>query len=219
MLRPASSDLAFLAHLGLKQVCDLRSPEEVASGPDHLPQNPVPEYHHIPVQAGSQTRQRINALLFNTQSLDDLMIEAYTGVMIGQNGPVFGQVLRAIADPARLPLAVHCTVGKDRTGVAIALLLALLDVPDEVIIADYSLSNLYYDSARDFVASQFRQPQAFLFALQVDDFQPLISAPPQTMRRTLNYIRETYGSVENYLRQQAELNSDVIDSLKTNLLT
>src|SRR5512144_2600872 len=36
------------------------------------------------------------------------------------------------------PAVFHCAAGKDRTGVISAILLALLDVPDEVIVADYA---------------------------------------------------------------------------------
>jgi protein tyrosine/serine phosphatase len=40
---------------------------------------------------------------------------------------------------------VHCAAGQDRTGIVIALVLAALGVPDELIGADYSLSSLYLD--------------------------------------------------------------------------
>ncbi len=41
---------------------------------------------------------------------------------------------------------VHCTAGKDRTGLAVALLLLALGVPEETVIADYTLSNQAYSS-------------------------------------------------------------------------
>jgi protein-tyrosine phosphatase len=40
-----------------------------------------------------------------------------------------------------VPILVHCAAGKDRTGIAIALLLATLDVPHETIVEDYLLTN------------------------------------------------------------------------------
>jgi protein-tyrosine phosphatase len=45
--------------------------------------------------------------------------------------------------PGGLPALVHCAAGKDRTGIVIALMLAVLGVPDELIGADYSLSSVY----------------------------------------------------------------------------
>jgi protein-tyrosine phosphatase len=211
------ADLDYLSQLGLKLVCDLRTTKEVDADPDRLPQ-PAPIYQHLPVDAGEQTRDRMQALLFQPQVLDNLVREGYTRTMIDRNGPVFGAMLRALADPVNLPAAIHCTAGKDRTGVTIALLLAALGVPDDIIIADYTLSNHYYSAFRSFMASKFKQPQAFLLGLHVDDLQPLLSAPAAVMQYTLGYIRQHYGSIEQYLEQQAGVNAAVIAALRTHLL-
>jgi protein-tyrosine phosphatase len=53
--------------------------------------------------------------------------------------------VRALCAPGALPALVHCAAGQDRTGVVIALVLAVLGVPDELIGADYSLSSVYLD--------------------------------------------------------------------------
>lgn len=50
------------------------------------------------------------------------------------------EILAILTDPASYPVAIHCSGGKDRTGIVVALLLALLGVCDEDIGADYALS-------------------------------------------------------------------------------
>ena len=40
-----------------------------------------------------------------------------------------------------VPLVVHCAAGKDRTGVAVAVLLRALDVSEDTAIEDYLLTN------------------------------------------------------------------------------
>lgn len=212
------ADLDYLQHLGVRLVCDLRTPDERDDDPDRLPQNPAPAYRPLPVEAGEQTRERLRALLLNPRNLQALMNEMYTRYMVDENGAVYGAILRALADPANLPAIIHCTAGKDRAGLTSALLLAVLGVPDDLIVADYSLSNRYYDTFRTFIAGKFKQPQAFLFGLNIDDFQPLLTANPQTLRLTLDYIREHYGSVEGYLEQKAGVDADIIAALKVNLL-
>ena len=214
-----AADLDYLQHLGVRLVCDLRMDEERTADADRLPQNPAPQYRLLPVEAGEQTRKRMRVLLLNPRDMSILVGEMYTVYLVERNAPVYGEVLRALADPANLPALIHCTAGKDRAGLTSALLLALLGVSDDLIVADYSLSNRYYEVFRSFIASKFKQPQAFLFGLNIDDFQPLLTANPQTLRLTLDYIREYYGSVEGYLEQKAGVDADIIAALKANLLS
>jgi hypothetical protein len=48
--------------------------------------------------------------------------------------------MRVVATPERHPVLIHCTHGKDRTGLVVALILACAGVPDEAIVADYVAS-------------------------------------------------------------------------------
>lgn len=212
------ADLQLLTDLNIRLVCDLRTVDEVISGPDRLPVNMAPVYRHLPVDTGAQTSRQMRAVLLNPSNLQAVMDEAYTYHMIEQNGAVIGETLAALANPVNLPVIIHCTAGKDRTGIIIALLLALLGVPDETILADYSLSNYYFAAFRDYIASKFKQPQAFLMGIQVDDLQPLLTANPETMRRTLVYVRENYGSVEHYLAQKADIDAATVAKIRDNLL-
>jgi protein tyrosine phosphatase len=62
-----------------------------------------------------------------------------------QSGPkVFETIFRHLIANPRSPFIVHCTAGKDRTGVFIMLLLGLCGVDDEVIAREYELTNLGY---------------------------------------------------------------------------
>ena len=50
-------------------------------------------------------------------------------------------VVAAVADAPRLPVLLHCTSGKDRTGVAVAVLLRALGVAREVVVEEFLLSD------------------------------------------------------------------------------
>ena len=110
-----------LGALGIKLVCDLRGADELEDGPDRLPTSPAPEYVHMPLSVQDDRRQRLRAVFFNPNAVAPMMPEMYTGTMIDGNARLYGDVLRRMADPAHLPTLIHCTAGKDRTGVAIAL--------------------------------------------------------------------------------------------------
>lgn len=211
-----STDLEKLSQLGIKLVCDLRSEEETQTEPDKLLDGI--EYLHLPLDADTRAerRRRLRALLFNRRELVRMMPAFYTQVMIDRNAKLYGTILKRLADPANLPTVIHCTAGKDRTGVGAALLLSLLGVPEEVIIADYSLSNLYYDNFYRYGQQMVRRV-AWL-GIRAEAIQPLLIADPNNIRLTLAHIRDQHGGIENYLRTAAGLDDETIQKLRDNLL-
>jgi protein-tyrosine phosphatase len=60
--------------------------------------------------------------------------------MLTLNGDRFARILDVLSEPAALPALVHCTGGRDRTGVTVAVIQAALGVGDAEIAADYALS-------------------------------------------------------------------------------
>ncbi len=208
--------LAKLQELGIKLVCDLRSDEEEIAAPDKLPQNPAPIYAHLPLRAADNRRERLMALLFNRSRFNTMMPEMYIRVIIDDNAHLYGDILRRLANADNLPAIIHCTAGKDRTGVAAMLILSLLGVPEDVILADYSLSNLYYDHFLQF--GQLAISSIAWMGVTAEDIQPLFISHPDTLKATLAHIHRKYGSVENYLRSAAGVNDEIQHKIKTNLL-
>src|SRR3546814_4751357 len=56
-----------------------------------------------------------------------------------EQAPAYREMFSQLA-AGELPMVINCTAGKDRTGVAAALMLTALDVPRDIIIEDYALS-------------------------------------------------------------------------------
>lgn len=207
-------DMEALAALGIKLVCDLRSAEEIAQDPDRTP--PGAEYAHLPLVAPSESMARLRALLFNKRKLPLMLVETYTRVMIDGNAALYGGILRRLAEPDNLPALIHCTAGKDRTGIASALLLLALGVPEDVIVADYTLSNLYYDSYLAYITEAIK-PIRWL-RVKPEDLKPLLLADARSMQAALDHLRAQYGSVEVYLRRAAGVDEEIIARLQANLL-
>jgi hypothetical protein len=68
-------------------------------------------------------------------------VHAYTDIL-NNAPPSYRKILLHLAyDPSK-PLIVHCTAGKDRTGVICALVLSLCGVDDEVVAHEYSLTDV-----------------------------------------------------------------------------
>lgn len=210
-----TSDWDYLQSIDVKIVCDLRSNEELAAEPEHLPSDAI-QYIHLPLFTEENSFQRLRTLVFQPGRIASMLPETYTKVMIDQNPQVFRGVLSRLADPDNLPAIYHCTAGKDRTGVTTALLLSVLGVPDDTIIADYTLSNRDYAYFFSY-ASRALKPVAWL-GLNAEMLHPLLVADAQTIITTLTHVRTTYGTVENYLISRAGLTHDQLTNLRTHLL-
>lgn len=213
------TDQQYLGQLGIRLVCDLRTESEVSKRPDKLPNTPTCRWLHLPIEnmERSARLRGLFAILFSRSQLENLMDEGYTRVMIDENGPLIGQALRLIADAANRPLIIHCSAGKDRTAVIIALLLHILGVPIETILADYTLSNWHYARFR----AGFQQDLHKLrrWGITADHLQAVILVKAIRLEKTMAHIQQKYGSVIGYLEQQAGINDQVMNQLRAHLLT
>ncbi|MDH6112178.1 protein-tyrosine phosphatase [Kitasatospora sp. MAP12-15] len=117
-----------LAELGVRTVVDLRDPRELDGFPNRTYDWEV-DQANFPLLPQDGTDHGVRPL-----------DEVYP-LIIDTAGPLLVGVLRRLLEPGALPALVHCAVGRDRTGIVIALLLDLLEVPQEQIVADYLLSN------------------------------------------------------------------------------
>ncbi|SHI19779.1 protein-tyrosine phosphatase [Sporobacter termitidis DSM 10068] len=99
----------------------------------------------------------------------------------------------AAADGAVL---YHCTTGKDRTGIISALLLGLADVPEEDIIADYCVSEVYlravYEGLRAAFLKRFPTEPVSLA-------DPFFKTAPANMAALLAHLKDKYGGIGPYL--------------------
>jgi protein-tyrosine phosphatase len=213
----SEADQTYLAHMGLKSVCDLRTVKEAERNPDHLPAGA--RYTQIPIYGEGEAERylTIRHLLMNLDRLDTLLLASYTDSLIDQKAQVFGTALRRLSDAANLPGVTHCTAGKDRAGLTAALLLLALGVPEDTVIADYTLTNHFYGIIRDTVRADIAPLS--VISVSVDDLKALFTANPATLRAALDHIRTRYGSVNAYLRDQAGLDDATLERLKSTLLT
>ena len=205
--------LESLTTLGLKAIVDLRTPQEAARAPDRVPAGAA--YRLQPVYSDGDTAGWLKTLLFRRHELDVVFAENYRR-MADEHAAVFGDVLRQLAGPASHPSLFHCTAGKDRTGLVIAFLLLTLGVPEEIVIADYALSNLAYDQIVLAAADDVRRVTAL--GLTPNEMRPIMTADPHNLRQLLAHLRARYGSVAAYLETAAGVTPDVVDRLRAELL-
>jgi protein-tyrosine phosphatase len=122
-------------------------------------------------------------------------------------------LLATLADPDNLPAIVFCAAGKDRTGVATALLLGALNVEERQIVEDYALSGVIDPRALGDLYVQH-------MAEMPDSYQ---GSDPENMRTFLAEIRREHGSIRAFVAglgfgperivelERALLTSEVVD--------
>ena len=125
----------------------------------------------------------------------------------------------------QLPLVFHCAAGKDRTGVAAALLLSLLGVSNEQIVQDYLLTQKEIQRLlEDWMSggaghqSDSEDFQKKLASYPRDVVQPVFDADESYIQTLLDYVEQTYGGFIKYALQILEIDEMDIQSLKTSLL-
>ncbi len=109
--------------------------------------------------------------------------------------PMFVTLFESLTRPDRLPATFHCTGGKDRTGLATAMVLQLLGVDQDTIVDDFLLTNLYRTPSR--IAAL----RAGFVAAGVDPAAaiPILGVTRKAVIRALAELDTTYGGVEQYL--------------------
>jgi len=112
-------------------------------------------------------------------------------------------VLTTIARARPGGVLFYCHVGKDRTGLIAALVLAAVDAPAEVIAEDYALSYPRLQSMRERgLSDPALTPEQHAY------FSMLSTALPQTMLLTLDYLEQRYGGAAGYLHTTPLLAND-----------
>jgi protein-tyrosine phosphatase len=194
-LTPAGRQ-ALLNH-GVRTIVDVRTPDEVArdwasypfrndSRPDDS--RAAVSYVNVPFTLGrdeahvSAAYQRAS----NRAELNQIDLDA--------NRRGIGAIVRTIADAQPGGVLVHCHAGKDRTGLVVALLLALAGVAHADIAEDYALTALNLEPLIIDWLDEMSDQQAERARLR-----ELALPRAETMLDTLEYLRTRYGSAERYL--------------------
>jgi protein-tyrosine phosphatase len=121
-----------------------------------------------------------------------------------------------------VPLVFSCSAGKDRTGLAAALLLASLGVIPEQVMADYVLT----DSAVDLEKALFAHPRtsvglddhSHLAAVSRESRAPLLKALPEYLQAAFEQIERDHGSLSAYVRAALGVNDEMLQGIRTHLL-
>lgn len=186
---------AALREAGLRRIIDLRDDAEVDHEPSRVDGLEI-EHRRVPLFLGSAA-----SLFAEDLTLDDL----YRRMIAEAAGPLVEVVRGVLADQ---PVLVHCAVGKDRTGVTVALTLAAAGVDEDAIVADYARTETLLPARRNaHVVASLRS--RYPHARNVEHLATHSPAP--VMRALLDELRETYGAPVGFLRENGLADDEVLE--------
>lgn len=215
-------DLALLAGFGITLCCDLRTAAERTRSPSRWPSGRVPRLLELEFASdvralGPELMDRLAAEPSH-EAAAGLMLGLYRG-MPAASAPLLAQLLPQLADAAdALPLLIHCTAGKDRTGFVIAVLLGVLGVPPSAIRADYLHSNHSAGHLRRNAKLQLLLRELLGMTPAPLAVDALTMALPEYLDAALDELRRAHGSVERYLGEACGVGPAMQERLRQRLL-
>lgn len=218
--------LAQLAETDIGVIADFRTAIERSMAADQLPDSRRFRIVELPLLEGALTgmaqqapiaddpdaaASAIATALSQLPTLGDLYVS-----MLGQGAASFAELARLVAaatDDPPTAVLVHCTAGKDRTGVAVALLLDSVGADRAAVVADYS------SSAANLAGPWADRMRAMVTGMGVPLTPPvdalLTGTPPEAIEQALAWVDEHGGSAA-YLRSGG-LTEDELAALRARL--
>jgi len=202
-----ADDIAALQrHHAQWRVLDFRGVTERTMAPCIIPQARV---HSLAIEP--TVVQKLSDLLgagrdVSAEHTAELMRETYRA-FVEHNTPRFAEFFSHLLHADEAPLVFHCTAGKDRTGLAAALLLHALDVPEATIWHDYLLTNERLRE-RTRLASTLPEPVAHV----------LHRVQPDFLQAALDTVHSLHGGLDAYLRDALRVGAAERKELAARLL-
>lgn len=201
--------------LGLRTVVDLRSEREAQLVPTAWATETGARLVHAPVLEGCEGSDTNFARMLQdgtiTRFSEGDLGQWYQGAL-RRRAAAFGAAVGALSKPDALPALVHCHAGKDRTGLLVAVVLAALDVPDDDIVADYTLTNAFPDQTCQWAA------ELADLGIEPEDVKVFWQVPAGAMRSVLAFLAGTYGGAVGYLTTACAVTQTEVEFIRQNLL-
>ncbi len=132
--------------------------------------------------------------------------------------PIMAALFAAIASGWGSPLLIHCHIGKDRTGVAVALLLAALGIEREAIIADYEMTANYLNLEAETISIGKTMSRLIGRTLDAATIHHLLAADSGYLETAFAAVEKNHGSLDDYYAKAAGLTSGQRNRLRSLLL-
>jgi protein-tyrosine phosphatase len=205
-------DFEHLAGLGMRTVVDLRTVGERDAQPvdwSHLPD--LTYWARDYDKSFGDLRALLAGEAPRPEQLREAMTVTYRTLPVEQ-APAYRELFRRLAE-GEVPLIFNCSAGKDRTGVAAALILSALGAHADTIMEDYLLTN---------EAANWRKvhadPRSLASQLSPEIAAAILGVDAAYLHAALTSIEERHGSVAGYLREALDVTDPMVERIRDHLL-
>jgi protein-tyrosine phosphatase len=184
-------DMKGLQEMGVKLICDLRSQSEIILQPTPAIQG----VKNVNLPIGDP--ENIHRAMEKNNRLNDSTL----GVgyrMFANSTESLSKMFHMLIEQEHTPAVFHCAAGKDRTGVTVALILLSLNVPMEIIMKDYMITNAFthdisnISAGLEKAATSIKDPQML---------QAMMEARPEYLMTAIDEIEKQYGSLDLFFEE------------------
>ena len=195
---PANFDDAHcreLAGLGIRLVCDMRAEQERDAAPNRW--HGSARLYHLDI---NNVLREASSIGWEALRDDPSPVAAQAALansyaaMPGAILPHVGGFIDAMI-AGEVPALIHCTAGKDRTGVLVALLLTLAGVPHDAIVADYHRSDIFGQNMKLKGSVEISFFKAFGYTPAAEIIDAMIGVDTAFLEAAFASVRAGWGSV------------------------
>lgn len=203
--RATDVDLEQLSSLGIKTICDLRSERERQMEPDRLPAAASFTFFNVPmrpiVDYHARSLRRLFSLMFGHERRMDYIAESYKAYREYATHylPQLKALFQHISRPENLPILIHCSAGKDRTGVVSSLIQRVLDVPVETAMEDYLKTNGLLETYTEEIFQRLKK--LAYFGVPWKMYAPLFDARREYLEAAFAQVKEEFGAIDEWFRR------------------
>ncbi|MDD6795833.1 MAG: tyrosine-protein phosphatase [Clostridiaceae bacterium] len=210
-------DEILIRNLGIKTVLDLRSKQETKFKPNVKIKNL--RYINISGMKSLDNKHdnfdmtSIYKDILENENASKYMINNYK--MLPFNNNAFNELVQLMDNTYSQPIVFHCSAGKDRTGIGAAIILSILGIPEETIIYDYLLTNIY---RKDINEKLLKNISLRINADKINIVRDMFIAKKEYIDAAFNEIRKNYGTIEIYLEKEFGITKKKRKELKNRYL-
>lgn len=208
----SAADYRYVGELGIATVCDFRANDERMREPVNWPKDVKPK---VLVRDYALDMGALAAMFSGGQVTGETtraaMATFYKDLPF-EFAPQYREMFGELLERDR-PLAFNCSAGKDRTGMAAALILTALGVPRETVIADYLLSNVYYKPKSPKPGASPDPTAQLLARMPAEVTQALMGVDRSYIEASFAAI-EAKGGMDRYMREELGLDDGDLKRLR-----